>query len=306
VGRLSIGLLGGRAAICPALLSDLTTSSIAGKWTIGRGATPFQAMIEAGSDSCDSSRDALADSWLSSSLGRLPRKYSMPPLSSEELKSLKNRAMMAEKSDGLFSVRIGVTGGHLEAGHLKAVAEIAERFADSEIHLTTRQGVEIPHVPYRNLEALRASLEQAGLRLASAGKCVRGITACPGTYCKFGQIDTQLLAHRLHEQFGGRGGLPHKFKIGIAGCRHGCTKPQENDLGIMSLPTGYVVYVGGKMGKSPRLADKLSRTISTEAELISLIEVVLKWYIAKGLEKERLGSAIDRLGIECLVADIQK
>jgi dissimilatory sulfite reductase (desulfoviridin) alpha/beta subunit len=230
----------------------------------------------------------------------------MPPLSAEELKSLKNRAMMAEKSDGLFSIRIGVTGGHLEAEHLKAIAEIAERFADSKIHLTTRQGVEIPHVPYWNLEPLRAALEEAGLRLASAGKCVRGITACPGTYCKFGQIDTQLLAQKLHERFGGRGGLPHKFKIGIAGCRHGCTKPQENDLGIMGLSTGYVVFVGGKMGKSPRFADKLPLNLSTETELFSLIEVVLRWYSANGSEKERLGSAIDRLGIECLVADIQK
>jgi hypothetical protein len=35
-------------------------------------------------------------------------------LTAEELKSLKDRAMMAEKWEGLFSVRIGVVGGHLD------------------------------------------------------------------------------------------------------------------------------------------------------------------------------------------------
>ena len=91
----------------------------------------------------------------------------MASIPAAELKALKNRAMMAEKTDGLFSVRISVVGGRMDASHLNAIAELARRFAAGEVHLTTRQGVEIPHVPYENLEALRVALEQAGLRLAA-------------------------------------------------------------------------------------------------------------------------------------------
>src|SRR3972149_2073245 len=181
----------------------------------------------------------------------------MTSLSAAELKALKDRAMMAEKADGLFSVRISVVGGRMETSHLKTIAELAQRFASGHVHLTTRQGVEIPHVPYENLEPLREALEQAGLRLAPAGKCVRGITACPGSYCKFGQADTQALAPKLHAQVGGRGGVAHKFKISIAGCRNACTKPQENDIGILGIAKGFMIFVGGKMGKNPRLADQL-------------------------------------------------
>lgn len=213
--------------------------------------------------------------------------------------------MMAEKNDGLFTVRIGVVGGHLDAAQLTTIAQLADRFAHAEVHLTTRQGIEIPHVPYQNLEPLRTALEQAGIRLASAGKCVRGIVACPGTYCKFGQFDTQALARKLHHHFGRRDGLPHKFKISIAGCRHGCTKPQENDLGIMGTATGYVVYVGGKMGKSPRFADRLLQTIETEADLISTLETILQWYVAHGEERERFGSAIERQGSTSLLAEFK-
>jgi dissimilatory sulfite reductase (desulfoviridin) alpha/beta subunit len=225
--------------------------------------------------------------------------------SAAELKALKSRAMMAEKSDGLFSVRIGVIGGRMEASHLKSIAELAEKYADGHVHLTTRQGLEIPHVPYQNLEPLRQLLEQAGLGLAPAGKCVRSIIACPGTYCKFGQCDTQSLAQTIHEIVGGRNELPHKFKIGIAGCRNGCTKPQENDFGIMGTVKGFVVFVGGKMGKNPRLANQLPFNIATESLLLSILEATLNWYIANGRDKERFGSTLDRLGIDRFVADIE-
>lgn len=211
---------------------------------------------------------------------------------------------MAEKGDELFSVRIGVVGGHLDAVQLKTIGELAERFAQGEVHLTTRQGVEIPHVPYENLEPMRKALENSGLRLASAGKCVRGIVACPGTYCKFGQFDTQKLAVRLHAKFGGRGNLPHKFKISIAGCRHGCTKPQENDLGILGTAKGFEVFVGGKMGKSPRLADRLPGTITSDAQLETMIEAILRWFSAHGSLGERLGSTLDRLGTTQFLAEL--
>jgi dissimilatory sulfite reductase (desulfoviridin) alpha/beta subunit len=229
----------------------------------------------------------------------------MTTISADELKSLKNQAMMAEKGDGLFSVRLSVVGGHLEAAQLKTIAELAERFAAAEVHLTTRQGVEIPHVPYQNLEPLRAAMERAGLRLASAGKCVRGITACPGTYCKFGQTDTQALAQKLHEKFGGRGGLPHKFKISIAGCRHGCTKPQENDLGITGSAAGYNVFLGGKMGKNPRLADQVPWSIATESQLLAFIDAILYWYVRNGNLGERFGSTIERRGAARSLAEIE-
>jgi dissimilatory sulfite reductase (desulfoviridin) alpha/beta subunit len=228
----------------------------------------------------------------------------MASLSVEELKILKNRAMMAERSDGLFSVRIGVVGGRMEASDLKTIAELAEKCGEGYVHLTTRQGVEIPHVPYENLESLRNSVEQAGLRLASAGRYVRGITACPGTYCKLGQCDTQSLAQKLHEKVGGRNGLPHKFKIGIAGCRNGCTKPQENDLGIMGTAKGFVVFVGGKMGKNPRLANQLPFGIGTDSQLLSFVESTIDWYAANGQDRERFGSTLDRLGIERFIAGI--
>jgi dissimilatory sulfite reductase (desulfoviridin) alpha/beta subunit len=98
-----------------------------------------------------------------------------------------------------------------------------------------------------------------------------------------------------------RKGLPHKFKIGIAGCMNGCTKPQENDLGILGRRGGFTVFVGGKMGKQPRWADRLPLDIRDEAELLAVVESVIDWFAAEGQLGERFGTTIDRVGLDALI-----
>jgi dissimilatory sulfite reductase (desulfoviridin) alpha/beta subunit len=225
----------------------------------------------------------------------------MHSISEAEVRTLKAKAMIAEKGRATFSVRLGVVGGHLGAAQLRAIAELAERFGDGTVHLTTRQGVEIPHVPFEGLEELRGALDEAGLKLAAAGKCVRGITACPGGYCACGVIDTQRLAQELHVRVGSRSGLPHKFKIAITGCRNSCVKPIINDLGIMGVAHGFAVFVGGKVGKQPRWGDRLPMTVPDEAALFQVIDAVLDFYVTYGHERERFGTTLDRTGLDRLI-----
>jgi dissimilatory sulfite reductase (desulfoviridin) alpha/beta subunit len=225
----------------------------------------------------------------------------MKTISTEELRALKAQAMMVEKGGERFSVRVGVTGGHLDATHLETIAALARQLGTGCVHLTTRQGVEISHVPYENLEPLRCALAEAGLKLAPAGRCVRSTTACPGGSCPRGIIDSQAVAQRLHARVGMRDGLPHKFKIAVSGCPNGCTKPLENDLGIMGRGKRFAIFVGGKMGKQPRPADPLSLEISEEDHLFRVVESAIDWYAANGSGGERFGTTIDRVGLDSLV-----
>jgi dissimilatory sulfite reductase (desulfoviridin) alpha/beta subunit len=100
---------------------------------------------------------------------------------------------------------------------------------------------------------------------------------------------------------GTRNELPHKFKIGIAGCRNGCTKPNENDLGVMGRAKGFTVFVGGKMGKQPRWANVLPLDITHEDRLFEVVDAILDWFAATANAGERFGSTIDRVGLEKLL-----
>ncbi len=61
--------------------------------------------------------------------------------------------------------------------------------------------------------------------------------------------------------------------------------------------TVYKIYVGGTWGKRTRMGTPLSRFV-TEDEIYPIIAKVMLWFKENAYAKERLGIAIDRVGIE--------
>ena len=146
--------------------------------------------------------------------------------------SLKKGGFMRQKQKGYFSLRIQVVGGNLTAENIKAVAEVAEKYGKGYVHMTSRQGVEIPFINFEDVETVRAELAKGGVNPGVCGPRVRTVTACQGNeVCPSGCINTYELAKKLDEHYFGRE-LPHKFKFGVTGCQNNCLKAEENDVGI--------------------------------------------------------------------------
>lgn len=59
----------------------------------------------------------------------------------------------------------------------------------------------------------------------------------------------------------------------------------------------FQIFVGGTWGKHTRMGTPLSRRVSYE-ELFPLLEKTMLWFKKYAYEKERLGAAIDRVGVE--------
>lgn len=152
-----------------------------------------------------------------------------------DYKELKKGGMMRQKEAGLFSVRLHVAGGNLTTAQLGAIQEAADRFGRGRVHLTTRQGVEIPFVPAASLSAIKEYLAGAGVEVGVCGPTVRTVTACQGSrVCPNGVIDAAELAQRIDRTFYGIK-VPHKFKIAISGCANNCMKVEENDIGLKGV-----------------------------------------------------------------------
>lgn len=146
--------------------------------------------------------------------------------------ALKSSGFMPQVQKDRFSMRLRVAGGHITAEQLKKVYEIAAEFGQGYVHMTSRQSIEIPFIRLEDIETVKGKLAKAGLEPAAGGNRVRTITACQGgTVCPRGLIDTATLVGEINERYYGRA-VPHKFKIGITGCRNNCLKAEENDLGI--------------------------------------------------------------------------
>jgi dissimilatory sulfite reductase (desulfoviridin) alpha/beta subunit len=146
--------------------------------------------------------------------------------------TLKKGGFMRQKQKNNFSLRLRVVGGDLTAKQLAKIAEVADKFGDGHVHLTSRQSVEIPFIKLDDIEDVKNTLAQGDVEPGVCGPRVRTITACQGqAICPSGCIDTYALAKELDERYFAKE-LPHKFKFGITGCQNNCLKSEENDLGI--------------------------------------------------------------------------
>ena len=149
-----------------------------------------------------------------------------------DYKALKAGGFMKQVQKGYGSLRLAVIGGNLDATAIKTVAEVAEKYGHGYVHMTSRQGIEIPFIHVNDLQKVKDELAKGGVKAGVCGPRVRTITACQGSeICPSGCIDTYTLAKELDERYFGRE-LPHKFKFGVTGCQNNCLKAEENDVGI--------------------------------------------------------------------------
>lgn len=272
-----------------------------------------------------------------------------------DLAALKKVGMIQQKQKEYFALRLHAVGGDFTSEQLLKVAEVAEKYGRGQLHLSTRQGIEIHFVHYSNLEAARLELETVGVAMGACGPRIRIVVACPGeATCRWGIIDTKAIAHDLDKKYF-RQDTPHKFKLSVTGCPHNCAKATENDIGVMGgilpawdnescsdcglcvniCPTGairkvadayvldeakclycsictsscpagswkaqkrgYILWIGGTMGKIPRLGTRLGGLIETTERLYELIDRTINYYRSYGRKKERFGHTINRLGLE--------
>jgi anaerobic sulfite reductase subunit C len=148
------------------------------------------------------------------------------------------------KDRNLTCLRIRVPGGHLPVELLPLIQEISERFGNGKLHLTTRQGFEIPGIPFEHMEEINALLSplieelevKAGVEIdapsmgyPSAG--TRNVVACIGNkVCANAVFDTTALAKEIERTIYPNN--PH-VKIAVTGCPNDCIKAHLQDIGIL-------------------------------------------------------------------------
>ena len=72
--------------------------------------------------------------------------------------TLKKGGFMRQKQKNCFSLRLAVVGGNLTAENLKTIAEVADKYGDGHVHLTSRQSVEIPFIKLDDIDAVKEDL----------------------------------------------------------------------------------------------------------------------------------------------------
>lgn len=160
-------------------------------------------------------------------------------------KKLIKNAFRISKVRGETAIRIRVPGGHLAARHLGVIKDLAEKFGNGTVHLTTRQGYEIPGVKLADLDQVKQFMaemiyaiegdSQVALAKPEAGypsAGTRNVAACIGNrVCQFSNADTTRLAQKIEKAI-----YPNNYhlKVALTGCPNDCIKAHLHDIGIIA------------------------------------------------------------------------
>lgn len=159
-----------------------------------------------------------------------------------DTKTLKKNVFRVTKERGMTASRIRVPGGHMDAKYLSMIQKIAEAYGNGTVHITSRQGFELPGICFEDMpqvnEMLQPIIEGLGINQTEAGSGypasgTRNVTACVGSrVCPYACYDTTAFAQRIEKAI-----YPNDlhFKIALTGCPNDCAKVRMHDFGIMGM-----------------------------------------------------------------------
>lgn len=138
------------------------------------------------------------------------------------------------------TVRLRIPAGLITLDQMEGVVKIARKY-QADVHLTTRQTMELVHVDPVKLESLVSDLAENGTPIGAEKAEIVNITACPGTErCRYAMVDSISLAKTLDEKFFGKD-MPVKFRIAVSSCPNSCVSERLNEIGITGVVRPYRV-----------------------------------------------------------------
>lgn len=184
----------------------------------------------------------------------------------------------------IFMVRSKIPGGFLTPEQYLVHDGLAERYGNSTLRITSRQGLQLHFILKGDLKECIAAINRSGITTWGAcGDVVRNVMASPLPLDTPAYRDIRQLAVELKDAFAaqsrayseiwldgeklnlgqepeeepiyGNTYLPRKFKIGLAVPPRNDIDIYSNDLGLVSneengAVSGYTFLVGGGMGMS--------------------------------------------------------
>jgi sulfite reductase (ferredoxin) len=239
-------------------------------------------------------------------------------LNEEKFRSLRlARGVYGQRQQGVQMIRIKLPFGKITTKQLLRIAAISDEYSTGNLHLTTRQDIQIHYVSLERTPELWAKLEQDDITLREAcGNTVRNITASavagidPKEPFDVSPYAQEMFKYLLRKPFGQE--LGRKFKIAFSSNDDDTAYTFMHDLGfIPKIKTvdgkavrGFKVMIAGGLGAQPILA-KTAYEFLEEDQIIPFTEAVIRVFDRHGertsRHKARIKYLVAKIGLEQLM-----
>lgn len=240
----------------------------------------------------------------------------------ERFRSLRlARGVYGQRQPGVQMVRIKLPFGKITFKQLLKIADISDEYASSNLHLTTRQDIQIHYVSLDRTPELWSKLEQDDITLREAcGNTVRNVTASPTAGIDpIEPFDVSPYAQAFFEYFLRNPicqEMGRKMKFAFSSSDADTAFSFIHDLGFIPKIKqengeeirGFKVVLGGGLGAQPSLAHVVHEFLHEDL-IIPYAEAVLRVFDRYGertnRNKARLKFLVAKLGLEELTRLIE-
>lgn len=228
------------------------------------------------------------------------------------------RGVYGQRQLGVQMYRIKLPAGRISPAGLVRIADLSEEYASANLHLTTRQDIQLHYVKVTDTPDIYAGLEEAGITSREAcGNTVRNITASseagidpeepfdvtPHAYAAF----EYLLRNPICQDMG------RKIKIGYSSSEKDSAFAYIHDFGflprIVDGQRGFRVLVGGGLGAQAFLAQE-AYDFLPENKVVPFLVAGLRVFDRYGertrRNKARLKYLIKEIGLEAYMRLVEE
>jgi sulfite reductase (ferredoxin) len=230
----------------------------------------------------------------------------------EKFRSLRlARGVYGQRQPGVQMIRIKLPFGKVTFQQLLRIADVADEYGSGNLHLTTRQDIQLHYVNLDRTPQLWAELERDDITLREAcGNTVRNVTSSPDAGINPDELfDVSPYAQAVFKYFLRNPicqEMGRKIKIAFSATEKDTAFSYIHDLGFIPKinaqgQRGFKVMFAGGLGAQPFLASVVNEFLP-ENQVIPFTESVLRVFDRYGertnRNKARMKYLVQKLGLE--------
>lgn len=243
------------------------------------------------------------------------RMYRTGKMQEDKFKSLRlARGIYGQRQLGVQMIRIKLPFGRVTTKQLLHIAGISDEYSTGNLHLTTRQDIQLHFVSLDRTPELWTRLDEEDITIREAcGNTVRNVTASPEAGIDPNEpFDVSPYADATFRYFLRNPicqEMGRKFKITFSSSDRDTAMSYIHDLGFIpkvqevngKLVRGFKVVIGGGLGAQPMLAQPMYEFLPAN-QVIPVIESVIRVFDRYGersnRNKARFKYVINKIGLD--------
>jgi len=248
------------------------------------------------------------------------REFREGKIHDEKFRSLRlARGIYGQRQPGVQMIRIKLPFGKVTFKQILRISDVSDKYASSNLHLTTRQDIQIHYVSLDRTPELWDELEQDDVTIREAcGNTVRNVTSSPDAGINPNELfDVSPYAHAFFLYFLRNPicqEMGRKIKFSFSADDRDTAFSYIHDLGFIPKineqgERGFKVMLGGGLGAQPFLANIVHEFLH-EDQIIPYAEAMLRIFDRYGersnRNKARLKYLVQKLGLEEVLSLIEQ